>query len=272
MDLNIDFLTSKNYARPARKPVAKGERSAEGGMWCVTVMPVAGLFMELFASNWITGAVLWALVIFLIWFGCFADLRQISGELDEASAARLRPLRMIPPAYICVRDKMRTGEYYRGIVLGILMAAAIVGNGFTQGLMVNEKSIPEKLKKSSVVSLSNFKGSSDNIIGEQLDSWFDGGYDTECTKSGTLFSTVYSGKHGGKSASVTIEIVHDGYAYRSIKATDVTIDGKKQEDDELRDTLKEIFIGDDENGTSVTTDGEDSTESSGKSETSEKDG
>ena len=52
----------------------------------------------------------------------------------------------------------------------------------------------------------------------------------------------------------------------------LTIDGKKQEDDELRDTLKEIFIGDDENGTSVTTDGEDSTESSGKSETSEKDG
>lgn len=271
MDLNIDHLTSKNYVKPIKKPLAKGERSAEGGMWGVTVIPVAGLFMELYANDRYSGAALWLTVLILIWFGCYADFRQISPSLSEEKAEKLRKLLPIPPAYIFTRDEMRKGEGYRGVVLGILMAAAIFGNGFTQGLMINKNTLPDKLKNASVTALSNFRGTSDNVIGKQLTAWFDDGYDTECSKDGSKFTIEYSGKHAEKSASVTIEVVHDGFAYKSLKAADVTIDGKKLDGDERRDALKEIFIGNDEEGSSsLTTDSEDSTESIETDETSEK--
>ncbi len=241
--MDIKALISGSISRPEKRPLAKGERSAEGGAWCIVVMPVVGLFLEMFAKDRYSGAVLWLTVLMLILFGCIADHRQISEQLQPADRERLKEFIPIPPAYLFIRDKLIKGEPYRGIALAMLMAAAVFANGFTQGLMLNEDNIPEKLEKSSVMNLNNFSGTSENIIGEQLDGWFDDDYETFCTHKGDTFTIAYRGMHDGKSAEVTIEVVHDGYTYQSIKAADVTIDGNALEGDERNDTIKKIFIG-----------------------------
>ena len=47
--MDIKALISGSISRPEKRPLAKGERSAEGGAWCIVVMPVVGLFLEMFA-------------------------------------------------------------------------------------------------------------------------------------------------------------------------------------------------------------------------------
>ena len=206
-------------------------------------MPVMGLFLELFAVDKYAGSALWLTVTVLIWFGCFADFAQQEADLGEDDAKKLRRLRVLPPAYLFVRGRIRGSDSYKGIALGMLMLAAIFANGFTQGLMLNEKNMPDKIAASSVMNLENFTGSSDNIIGEQLDGWFDDGYETQCEHSGERFTIVFSGSRNGQPAEVGIAVVHDGFTYQSIKADTVKLDGKTLDEDERNDVLKEIFIG-----------------------------
>ena len=149
--------------------------------------------------------------------------------------------------YISLRDKIRTGEGYKGIVLVMLTAAALFANGFTQGLMLDPDKIQERLENSSVDVLENFSGSSSATVSEQLENWFDdGAYEREASKSGDENLLVFSGMHDGKPSEVTITVEHDGYSYKTIKATSVKIDGKELGDDEFKETIKEIFIPSDE--------------------------
>lgn len=249
MNGNIGFLTSDNYTPPPKKRLKKGERSDSGGVWFVTALPVIGLFLEIFAIDKYAGIVLWVSVVVMIYYGCIADLRSIGHEFYESDEEKLRALLFFPPAYLYKRDKLRTGEGYKGIVLAVLTAAALFANGFSQGAALNEENIIPRIENSWVEDLDNFSGSSEDIVSERLESWFDEEYRSECSRSGEVFSIVFSGTHGGKSAEITIKVVHDGFAYRSLKASGVTIDGVKQEGDDLKNALTEIFISDpEENG------------------------
>ena len=253
-DMNIGFLTSKDYVKPPSQPVPKGERSAEGGAWCVALMPVIGLLIENIETfDKYSGAALWLMVIFFIWFGCIADLRQISDNLPAEHTAQLWKLRFLPPLYLYKRDKLRTGEGLRGIVLAILMAGAVFGNGFTQGLMVNDNTLAEKLENTSVTTLNNYSRETGctATVQEQLEKWFPDGYESSCTHKGEVFSVVYSGKHDGSVCAVTVEVVHDGFVYKSLKAAGYSTDGKALEDDELKDKLYEVFIGEKKEDESV---------------------
>ena len=262
--MNIGFLTSGNYVKAERIPVPKGERSPEGGAWCVTLLPLAGLWLQDLAVDKYSGAVLWLLVIVLIWAGCFADFKQIKERLTFEQAEKLKKVRIIPPLYIFKRDKLRTGEGYRGIVLGILMAAAVFGNGFTQGLKVNGDSVIKMLERTHVTTLDNFTSAQNSsaTISEQLKEWFDDGYKTSCTHKGEIFSVVFSGKHDGSPAEVTIDVRHDGFIFRSVRAASVELGERTYKDDELKKVLEKIFLVKTESDDSGTTE-EETAESTG---------
>lgn len=246
MNGQIQFLTPENYMPPPKKRLEKGERSNSGGVWFVTALPVIGLFLEIFAVDKYAGAVLWISVIVMMYLGCIADFRSIRHEVYESQEDKLKMLLIFPPAYLFYRDKARTGEGYKGLVLGVLIIAAAFSNGFTDGLALDEENMIPKIENAWVSELDNVNISSDYYIGERLDIWFDNGFISDCTRSGDVFTIVFTGTHEEKDADVVIEVVHDGFAYQSIKAKGVVIDGKELEGDERIDALTDIFIDDTE--------------------------
>lgn len=247
MDMNnmqFSWQYSPDRKFVLRPKLARGERSTGGGLWFVTLIPLIGMLLESFAADKYSGAVLWLTVIFLMFFGCFADLKH-ADDLDDTARQSLAGAVWIPPLYLYRRDKLRSAGTTKSIVLVILIAAAIFSNGFVQGLAVNEDSLTQRLENTPV-SVLGFKTSDDEkTVGHMLESWFDDGkYKSDCTHSGDIYAMVYSGKHEGKSAEVEVDVEHDGYVFKKITAEGVTLDSTELKDDELKETKEKIFLGD----------------------------
>ena len=237
------FARGGDVVRAPKQRLQKGERSEIGGVWFICVLPLLGLVLEMFAVDRYSGAALWLSVIGMTYFGCFADLKHIRQFLTEDEYQRLKRSMAVPFIYIARRDKIRTGEGYKGFVMAALAAAALFANGFTQGLILTPDKIQERLENSTVDILENFSGTSDATVSEQLELWFDDGeYEGEASKSGDDNILVFSGKHKGKAYEVTITVEHDGFAYKSIRATSVKLDGEELDEDEFKETIKGIFI------------------------------
>jgi hypothetical protein len=243
-DMKFSWQYSPEHKFEFKPKLARGERSVGGGLWCVALMPLAGIILEGFAVDKYSGAVLWLTVIVLIFFGCHADLRH-ADDLDEATRQSLAKAVWIPPLYLYRRDKLRHTGTTKSIVLVILIAAAIFSNGFVQGLTVNENSVSERLENTPV-SVMGFDTSDDEkTVGHMMESWFDNSaYECNCTHSGDIYELIYSGKHEGKPAEVTVNVEHDGFIFKDITAEGITIDGEELKDDELKDMQKKIFLGD----------------------------
>lgn len=251
------FRRDEDVVRAPKKRLKKGERSETGGVWYICVLPLLGLVMEMFAVDKYSGAILWLAVLVMIYVGCMADFKSIKSYVTEDEYAMLKKKLPIPPLYIYKRDKIRTGEGYKGLVLAILIAAALFANGFTAGLMLTPEKLQDSVEMTRVDNLENFSGSSNALISEQLEGWFDDGeYEKQASKEDDKYLLVFSGKHDGKPAELTITVMHDGYAYQSIRATRVRIDGKKLYDDEFKEILTEIFIPSDEQPTDEETSAE----------------
>ncbi|SEK73943.1 hypothetical protein [Ruminococcus albus] len=252
MDLNnmqFSWQYSPEQKFQLKPRLARGERSVGGGLWCVALLPLAGIVLESFAVDKYSGAVLWLTVIFMIFFGCRADLKHYdlnnADVLDDTARKSLAKAVWIPPLYLYRRDKMRRAGATKCAVLVILTAAAIFSNGFVQGLTVNEKNVPDRLENTPVSVMGFDTSDDDKTVGKMLESWFDdGAYECDCTHSGDIYELVYSGRHGKISAEVTVNVEHDGFIFKDITAEGITIDGKELKDDELKDMQKEIFLGD----------------------------
>lgn len=269
MDMNniqVGWQYSPEQKFQPKPKLARGERSVNGGLWCVALLPLAGIVLESFAVDKYSGAVLWLTVIFMIFFGCRADFKQFelqhADDLDDTAQKSLAKAVWIPPLYLFRRDKILHAGATRSAVLVILTAAAFISNGFVQGLTVNEKTVPERLENTPV-SVMNFDTDDDEkTVGKMLEGWFDdGAYECDCTHSGDIYELVYSGRHGKISAEVTLNVEHDGFIFKDITAEGITIGGEELKDDELKDMQKEIFLGDEAE--------EEESESSEKDEDSE---
>jgi hypothetical protein len=243
-DIQYSWQYSPEQKSVLRPKLARGERSVGGGLWFVTLLPLIGMFMENFAVDKYSGAVLWLMVIGFMFFGCHADLRH-AYDLDEQAKQQLSKAVMIPPVYLYRRDKLRGVGGTKGIVMAILIAAAFFSNGFVQGLTVNKDSISERLENTYVETLGFETEDDEKTVGAQIKAWFDNGvYKSECTHSGDIYAVTYIGTHDSKPAEVTVNVEHDGFVFKDITAEGIKFDGKELEDDELEDMQEEIFLGD----------------------------
>lgn len=167
-----------------------------GSIWFVCFLPLLGLFLENFAVSKWAGAFLWVSVIILMPVCCAADLRRIKKlETDGRSIKKLEKSVLLAPLYVYRREKYCMRETYKAIMLVVFSMAAVIMNGFTQGLSVHEGSVPVLLRNTYVQNLDNFSGSSQNVIGEQLEEYLGEDAEWDCKKSGDVYTAVCSGVH-----------------------------------------------------------------------------
>lgn len=220
------------------------ERSEGGGLWFVVLLPLIGLALQSFAVSKWAGIYLWAMMIAALIISSFLDYRCVTQNHIEIDFTQIKKWIWLAPVYVYKREKLLGHETYKAFLLGGLMLAAISMNNFMTSTRITADNIPEMIEDSPVSVLDNFSGNSSDYIGDRLSLWLGEEYESECTKEGDTFTSVFSGVHEGKQASVEIEVVHDGFVYKTVKVSAITMDGEKLEDGDFKDTLKEIFIPD----------------------------
>lgn len=237
--LNQRFSGENGSSQSAAK---SSERSEGGGLWFVVLLPLIGLALQSFAVSKWAGLYLWAMMIAALFISTLLDYKCVVKNHPETDFSPIKKWIWLAPVYVFKREKLLGHETYKAFLLGGLMIAAISMNNFMTSTKITAEDMPEMIEDTPVSVLDNFSGNSPDYIGDRLSLWLGEEYESECTKEGDTFTAVFSGIHEGKQASVEIEVVHDGFVYKSVKVSTITMDGKKLEDDDFKDTLKEIFI------------------------------
>lgn len=219
-------------------------RSESGGLWFVVLVPLIGLALQTFAVSKWAGIYLWAMIVVTLLISTFLDYKCVVQNHPEINFTPIKKWIWLAPVYLYKREKLLGHETYKAFLLGGLMLAAISMNNFMTSLRITTENIPEIIENTPVSVLDNFSGSSSDYIGDRLSIWLGEEYTSQCTRDENTFTAVFSGTHEGRQASVEIEVVHDGFVYKTVKVTAITEDGKKLEGDEFNETLKHIFIDD----------------------------
>lgn len=229
--------------------------SSNGHLWFISVLPYFGLFLERFAANFTVGIFLWAIVIILLPTICIIDCRRLKAAGIDVSG--IKKFIFIPPIYVYKREIIFRHDPNKGIVMLLGIITAIILNGFTQSLTLDNSKIMETVKMQHVTNLDNFSGDSSNIICEQLEKYFGKNGKWECrkvsdgnfVKGGTYdrsqkkgFEVVYTTKKKGNEYKIYFDLYHDGYTYQGFKMTYMTVDGKRPEDKEYKKLMTDIFI------------------------------
>lgn len=215
-------------------------KTENGIIWYICILPLLALFLENYATSKWAGIFLWAATVIMLIFSCRYDCKKL--EKAEIDTSAVRGWVWLAPAYVFKREKMLGRETYKGIMLTVFCLAALVMNGFVQGLRINEDSLPDIVANSYVQNLDNFSGISSNIIGEQLEEYLGEDADWECTKKGDVYTAVCTGRHEGKKIQVVFEVEHDGFAFLGCRVSEIRSEGEKLEDEDFNNTLAEIMI------------------------------
>ena len=253
-----DDITNKGYG--GFSGFSQNRQSAvnvpDGIMWFVSLLPIFGLFLENYCINAYVGIILWSVIVVLVPFFCYIDCRKLQESGYDMSSAKKWFL--VPPVYVYKRENIFHRSYINAVILGIGIFAALLGNGFTQSLMLNEEHVQAAVQNSAITNLDNFSGSSDSIIGEQLEKYFGKSIKWETKKVSDGYMVTCKGVHNNENMEVDIHVVHDGFSYQSVKVTDIKVKGVSTSKSTRKKLRGDIFIP--ENNKSEKTDNQKTTD------------
>ena len=242
MDGTLDELYNKydNYTNGYDYP-EKNVPLNSGAIWFICFAPVFGLFLERYATSWIVGAVIWISCAVMMLTAELVDIRLV--ERSGYDASKLRAWVWLFPIYVMKRERLCRRDVTKAAMCGFFCIMAIVLNGFVKGISVDGDYLTVAVQSSGISSLDNFSGSSPKIIGDCVNSYM--GEDTqwsyEKTDADSWIITAV-GEHDGKTIDTEFVVVFDGYAYKGLSLTSITVDGEEQKDEDFSEMAKKIFI------------------------------
>lgn len=209
-------------------------------VWFAACVPLIAVFIEAFSANsFKLGVLVWVTAVISMYAACIADVKYLK-KLGFYIKG-LSPSIIIPPLYVFRRAKLTRSSAAPGLVMVVLILYASVINGFSQAAAMSDDDKLDYVRASYVQSISGIDASGLSTIDQKLTEY--AGEDeeiewTETEKSGRITVTAECGKF-----KLVLTVPFDGYAFGDITVSELTVDGKKYEGDELKDKLNEIFIG-----------------------------
>lgn len=217
-----------------------------GRIWYVAILPLLGLYLENFAVNLYLGILLWAFIIIACPLVCIWDEKDLS-KLG-LSNRQLHSVRWFAPLYIFKRSVFTKQSTAPVVMFCIFGLYALMNNGFTTSLRLNDDSFISLVKSTGIASLEEYQESGyDEKIGSQI-KIFANENSTEWTvtkENGTRIVTVagkcnYDGEFD-RSFVIEFEVEFDGYAIKKINVGGVKFNGKELDGDERSQLLETVF-------------------------------
>lgn len=216
-------------------------------IWYAALVPIIALYVELYASNLYLGILVWSCALISIWIACALDKKYL-GE-NGIDTSRIGAAYIIfAPFYISKRSKLLRQKSSAAAVMTVALLYALVSNGFTDALTMEESDMIDQVKYNYSVYIDGLSGyDSYNYIGESLVDWSGLTEDdfewSAVRKSGCI--EVYA---ESQVICVVFSVEYDGYAFGDITVESLNIDGEEYGGGELSEKLAEIFIGEEESG------------------------
>lgn len=215
-------------------------KTENGIIWFICFLPLIGLFLENYATSKYVGIFLWTLIIILMPICCFADLKKLTKAGYNTQS--LKKWIWLSPVYVFNRERLTGRDVNKSIMLGFFIIAAIALNGFTQSIRTNGDSLTESLKNTPVSYLDNFSGSSQNIIGTQIENYLGDSAKWTNEKHKNYYVISVSGKKDNDKITIDFKIKYDGYVSSGLSVSEIKLNGKKLTGDEYKALLRKIFI------------------------------
>ena len=240
-----------NYDTNIDTVFSKPPKIHNGKVWYVAILPWLGLFLENYAVNKWIGLALWLSVIILSIVVCIKDEKDLRNS--GISNLFIYKARFFPPLYIYRRAKTLHQSVSPFIIFIITLVLAIINNGFTNSLKMNDETFIEGIKSTYT---SYIKGLDENGINNQIEERLE-----EFAIEDTLkwsyseddkykYITVSGLCNYENKASQRFEIVFrlnfDGYTTTKIEITNTSISGIELTNDEKNNFLYKIFIEENE--------------------------
>lgn len=225
-----------------------------GAMWYVALLPALAIFLENYAINKWLGMLVWGFVLVACPIICYRDaLKLINMGIGRSSMKTAAVL--CPVAYMFMRCKALRQSSTKAVMFIIFTGFAIMGNGFTVSLNMDDNAFIERVKYNYVINLEELSTeTSFNMIGEQLNAYItEDEAKYEISTEGDLRYITAKGTDGsGKALEIVFAVDYDGFAFKSYSVDSISLDGQKLSDIEKQELLEKIFIETDKDSPSKT--------------------
>lgn len=218
-----------------------------GRMWYMAFLPLFACYLENFAVNIILGILLWVSVIIICPLICISDEKHLrSFGIDTVN---LYKYRLIPPVYLFKRSVVTKQSSTSFVLFIIFLAYAVMNNGFSQALRINDDTFIRSVQSSYVSSLSEYDEiTSYKTIGEQIEAFankdsveWEFSQDKDFRYVSVSGKCSYEGKDN-QNFELIFKIDFDGYALISTEVESLSVNGKKLADTEFNSLLYKILI------------------------------
>ena len=221
-----------------------------GAMWYVALLPALAAFLENYAINKWLELLVWGFVLIACPAICHSDAVKLE-RMGIGNAKMKKEAVICPVAYMFMRCKTLRQGSMKAVLFTIFTGFAIMGNGFTVSLSMDDNAFIERVKNSYAVNLEDLSDEmSFNIIGKQLNSYIsedEAKYEI-ITDGDKRYVTAKGTDPDGKKLEIVFLLDYDGYAFKCFKVDSITLDGSELSADEQAELLKKIFIeADDDN-------------------------
>ena len=229
-----------NVSEPMHSAAVVQDKLRSGLVWYAAVLPGIGLFLERFTLNKYLGLLLWGLIIIIRPFCCLADMRILE-KRGVMSCSRWFAL--VPTVYYFKRCMRLRHNMAIAVVSMICFGYAVVGNGFTGGLMIDDQRIMNAVRNESIKSVTELKNEKiSGSIADAAESALDNAQWSIVSDGDVRTVTVIgTSKSGNDSVSLIFKVTHDGYTFTGFDLEKVMKNGSEIKDEEREEYLKKLF-------------------------------
>ena len=218
-----------------------------GRLWYVVLLPAIGLFLESFATNKWIGLGLWISIITISVIVCIRDEKHL--RAFGVSHLRLYKARFFPPLYIYRRLTATHQSYFPFGVFMALFLFALINNGFTTGLTMNDDDFILRVQINYVSAVKQFEDLKSTEEIEQrledfaIDDTLEWSYsENDKHKYVTVTGLCNYDNKSSQRFELVFSLDFDGYAITKIEIIQAEFSKQELNGKEKDEFLKKIFI------------------------------
>ena len=207
-------------------------------LWYAALVPLFGIFIEIYANSMPLGLLVWITALISAPAACLLDRRYIKKMGADTSSLKTA-YTILPPLYIFKRTKLTGDSRVSGIVWCMMLVYALIMNGFTRNLTMNEISITQYISEtywSRIEETAEIY--CDKSVNETLEELSGGSLTWSGSRAKDCLKVECTGENGF-SADFTID--YDGYIAGNRHLDKLTFEGNTLDGAAAAELIEEKF-------------------------------
>ncbi len=234
----------EEYVLPGEQPAAEETPAPHRSLldssrlWYAALVPLFGIYIEIYAANLTLALLVWGLALIMGPVACLLDRKHLVKRGADVSSLRPACV-LLPPLYMIKRTKLTKDSPVCAIVWCVMMAYALIMNGFTSALTMDGDDIAGLIADSEWSYIEETKDvNCDRTIKETLEELSGGTLTWAGSKTDDGLSAVCADENG---FGARFRLEFDGYMVGDMHLVSINMDGAVYEGESAAKLITERF-------------------------------